>query len=50
MAQDGYTASRPDADTHTPRMVKVNHTMTRDCQYTKQNPKDPQCAGCEHQK
>lgn len=50
MAQDGYTASRPDADTRTPRMVKVPHRLTTDCQYTKHNPNDPQCAGCEWKK
>ena len=48
MAQDGYTSSRPDADTRLPRMVKVPHTMTRECQYTKQNPTDAGCAGCAH--
>ena len=50
MAQDGYTSSKPDADTRTPRMVKVPHVMTTDCQYTKHNPNDPQCAGCEWKK
>ena len=50
MAQDGYTLSRQDADTRRPRMVKVMHTMTRDCQYTKQNPTDAGCTGCNHQR
>jgi hypothetical protein len=50
MAQDGYTSSRPDASTRLPRMVKVPHRNTTECQYTKENPADPACAGCCHQK
>lgn len=46
MAQDGYTSSRPDSDTRTPRMVKVPHVMSRDCMYSKLNQEDEGCYGC----
>jgi hypothetical protein len=33
-----------------PRIVRIPHQMTTDCQFTKLNPEDPGCAGCNHQK
>lgn len=49
-AQNGYwPASKPEAGTRLPRIVQIPHVMTRDCQYTKHNPTDAGCAGCNHQ-
>lgn len=42
--------SKPEANTRLPRIVQIQHVMTRECQYTKLNPDDPQCAGCTHKK
>lgn len=49
-AQDGYhRMSKPEAGTRLPRIVQIQHVMTRDCQYTKHNPSDAGCTGCNHQ-
>jgi hypothetical protein len=52
LSQDGYTSSRPDANTRLPRMVKTPHVLTRDCQYTKTElgQKDAGCINCKHRK
>ncbi len=50
-AQDGYhPMSKPEAGTRLPRIVQIPHVMTTDCQFTRLNPEDPGCAGCNHQK
>lgn len=50
-AQDGYwQMSKPEAGTRLPRIVRIPHRNTTDCQYTQLNPTDPGCAGCNHQK
>lgn len=49
-AQDGWhPMSKPEAATRLPRIVLIPHVMTRDCQYTGENPNDAGCAGCQHQ-
>ena len=52
MAQDGYTSSKPDSDSRLPKMVKVPHVMTRDCQYTltELGKVDSKCNHCKHKK
>ncbi len=40
---------KPEAGTRLPRIVQIPHVMTTDCQFTKHNPTDPGCAGCNHQ-
>lgn len=45
-AQDGYHAN---TTSRVQRLVQIPHVMTRDCQYTKQEPGDQRCAGCCHQ-
>lgn len=48
-AQDGYQPMSSDkATSRLPRIVKVPHVMTRDCQYSKHTT-DARCAGCCHQ-
>ena len=48
--QDGWhPMSKPEASTRLPRIVQIPHVMTRECQYTKLNPNDPQCKDCVHQ-
>lgn len=41
--------SKPEAGTRLPRIVQIPHQMTRECQYTKHNPTDAGCTGCNHQ-
>ena len=49
-AQNGYwPMSKPEAGTRLPRIVQVPHRNTTDCQYTKHNPTDAGCTGCNHQ-
>ncbi len=41
--------SKPEAGTRLPRIVQIPHVMTTDCQFTKHNPTDAGCTGCNHQ-
>ena len=45
MVQDGWFL---DGVTRAPRMIAIPDPMTKECQYTKLNPKDERCEKCTH--
>lgn len=47
MVQDGWFL---DGVTRMPRMIAIPDPMTKECQYTKLNPKDERCKNCKNKR